>query len=244
MKTNRIGKQLWKPMLIVVILMAAVFSVLADPSGTTISNNSTDPGATITPDNRTDPGGTITTMQLDATQQNQQWKAYIGNMTGTLTLDDSNSQTIFSWDLPASSITGEVYASRTNSISWGDVNCSEQSIIDTEHTALGISSGAVDSINATFNETTHNAIITGGRTIAANTCPATAAFESDTRPSQAAANFQQVLFDDDVSLIYVTPITQDTTSYDGASTVDFQMILADDPTIAATTYYFFAEISG
>src|SRR3989338_5789452 len=41
------------------------------------------------------PGGYIFTMNLDTTQQNKRWKAYVGNVTGKLTLDDASSYTIF-----------------------------------------------------------------------------------------------------------------------------------------------------
>ena len=227
------------------IIAALAFGVLAEPTGTTISSNSTDPGGSSNPSNRSDSGGTITTMVLDAFQQNTKWKAYIGNITGSLTLDDSSGNTIYDWSLNAAGISGEVYVSRASSISWSLIDCAVQGIIDTEHTALSIGGGDADSINATYNYTTHNSIVVAGQTINADACGfATHTFESDTRQAQGSANFQAVLLDDDTNLVYATPISQDTTAYDSSTPVDFQVIVADDPSTADTTYYFYAEIEG
>lgn len=242
------NKQKNKILLLVTILVGLfmlTYSAWADPSGTSISSNSTDPGGTSTAANRSDEGGTITTLVLNAVQQNTKWKAYLGNITGTLTLDDSNGQTIFDWSLAAAGISGEVYVTRASSITWANTNCSTIGTINTEHTALGISGNSVDSINATFNETTHPEIVVAGLTISANQCNyASSTFVSDARQAQASATFPEVLLQDGTNLIYATPINQDQTSYDGSTTADFQLIVADDPTVTDTTYFFYAEIEG
>lgn len=225
-----------------IIAAALMFYAKADPVGTTITFNTTDNGGTSSPSNRSDPGGTITTLVLDAVQQNTKWKAYIGNITGTLTLDDSSGFTIFEWALSASEISGEIYASRASSVSWSLINCSTNTTINTEETAIGFNSSAVDSINTTFNETTHATFVTAGITVTQNTCRATSTYVNETRQAQGSAYFQEILLDDDTNLIYATKIRQDTTGYDNTTSVDFQMILADDPSVTSTTYYFFAEI--
>ena len=218
--------------------------VNADPTGTTITYNSTDYGSTSLPANRTDPGGSITTMVLNAVQQNTKWKAYIGNITGALTLDDSLGNTIFDWTLTASEITGEVYASRASAITWASIGCVTTGIISSEQTALGFTANSVDNLTNTFNETTHQAMITAGITIPANTCRSTATYVNSTRQAQGSAYFQQLLLTDTSNMVYATFINQDLIGYDNSTSVDFQMILADDPTVASTTYYFYAEIGG
>lgn len=234
-----------RPILALLLLFAVVgVFVYADPTGVSITYNSTDSGPTVTAGNDSQPGGTITTMVLNVVQQNSNWKAYIGNITGTLTLDDSNSRTIFDWTLSAASITGEIYASRASSPTWGSVNCSNITTVAAEETALGHTPTAADSIRNTFNETTHTAMTTAGRTMPADSCNATSTFEDDARVTQASANFQELLLHDTTNIIYATAISQDTASYNGSETVDFQMIVADDTSATASTYYFFAEISG
>ena len=228
--------------LIIILLVLAIYTY-ADPTGTTITFNSTDAGADSTPANRSDQGGTITTMGLNAIQQNQQWKAYVGNISGSLTLDDSGGSTIYDWALSASSISGEVYVSRADSPVWTTTNCSNSTTVAAEEATLGISGAAIDSIQNTFNETTHPSFLLAGMNITQNSCNSTATYESDTRPAIASANFPLVLLHDTTNIIYATIINQDTTGYDGVNTFDFQLIVPDNPTASITTYYFFAEIS-
>jgi len=238
------NKKILTLILLVAVFVAASMLVKADPTGTAITFNQTDSGPTTTPANRSDSGGTITTMVLNAVQQNGNWKAYVGNITGTLTLDDSNSRTIFDWTLTASSISGEIYASRSSSPTWSSVNCSNITVVSSEQSALGFTASAADNLTNTFNETTHPAITTAGRTMPANSCNYSAAtYVNDTKQSITGAFFPEVLFMDGSNLIYTTVIRQDTVGYLNTTTYDFQMIVADDPTAASTTYYFFAEIS-
>lgn len=226
----------------VMLLFALASIVFADPSGTSITSNSTNPGRTSSPSNRTDAGGTITTMVMDAVQQDQQWKAYVGNISGSLTLDDSAGNTIYKWSLDAASVTGEIYASRSNSITWSSAACSNYATIQAEQTALNITDSSSDSIKNTFNYTTHPSFSVAGRPIAQNSCNATSTFVSSARQSQATADFPVVLLYDTTNLIYATLITQDKTGYTGSSTYDFQLIVADNPSTTSNTYYFYAEL--
>ncbi|MGV8169315.1 MAG: hypothetical protein ACP5N3_04635 [Candidatus Nanoarchaeia archaeon] len=216
--------------------------VKADPAGATISNNITSTAATYTPDDRADAGGTITTMVLTAVQQDDKWKAYVGNISGSLTLDDSNGFTIYSWALGASEVTGELYVSRDISVAWANINCSSNATMNAEETFLGINSASVDSINRTFNETTHDDIFVAGLTIGQNTCRSTATYVNDTAQSIAAADFPVVLLASGSDVVFTSPLNQNTLSYRNDSNVDFQIIVPDDVTTASTTYYFYVEI--
>jgi hypothetical protein len=227
-------------LLLVLLLAVSAWVVLADPSGTTISSNSTDTGRTSTPSNRTDPGGSITTLNLDAVQQDSQWKAYVGNITGSLRLEDTAGSSIYNWAL--SSMIGEIYVSRSSSITWSTVNCTTATNITAEETALSINSSGVDSIKNTFNTTTHPAFSVAGRSITANSCNATSTLVSGARQPQATADFPELILHDTTNFIYTTIITNDKVGYNGSDTYDFQMIVADNPSTTSNTYYFFAEL--
>jgi len=230
--------------LFVFILALIVFASVAEaePSGVSITSNSTNYGRTSSPGNRTDPGGSITTMVLDAVQQNTQWKAYIGNISGSLKLDDSSGSTIFEWALENAAITGEIYASRSNSVTWGSTACSTLGTITGEQTALSINASASDSIQNTFNMSVHPGFVVAGLSIGANSCSyATSTYVNSARQAQASADFPIILLHDATNLIYTTILNSDTVGYNG-QTYDFQMIVADIPTTAATTYYFYAEL--
>ena len=235
------GRTRWIASLAIALTLLAV-QVHAQPTGTTIEFNETDSPGVTPPDSRTDDGGTITTMVVDALQQNPRWKAYVGNITGSLTLDDSNENTIFSWALDPSAITGEVYASRNSSVSWVDIQCAAVGTITAEESFLGMSGTTVDSLSNTFNETTHPALSVGTSNIAVDTCSSTSTFVDSARQSQGSADFPLILLEDpSENLVYVSPISPETTGYDGASLFDFQMILANDP-LSTTPYYFYVEL--
>src|SRR5690606_17372311 len=99
-----------------IAMMFSINMISAEPAGTLITFNQTVFGQAIDPANRTDDGGSITTLVVDALQQTTRWKAYIGNITGTLTLDDSTGNTIFQWALDETDVTGEIYSSTSNSV--------------------------------------------------------------------------------------------------------------------------------
>jgi len=72
---------------LVVVLSVLSVSVQAVPTGPTIatSSNTTKVSANGSIDNGT--GGRIYTVVLTSEEQNNRWKGYVGNVTGTLVLD-------------------------------------------------------------------------------------------------------------------------------------------------------------
>lgn len=216
--------------------------VFAEPNGVTVVSNTT---ATATPTSAaaiTTAGGSFTTLLLNATTQTLRWKAYVGNITGSLTLQDGANFTIYDWSL--SSPAGEVYASRNNSISWSAIRCGVTSILQTEQTQLNITTTKEDSINRTFNNTIHRGFYVGTTLIQNSTCRAIATYVNNTRQSSAEnATFQEVLLDDTVSIVYATLLEANAQGYNNGQ-FDFQMIVPDsDVNPTPSTYYFWAELS-
>ncbi|MCD6464504.1 hypothetical protein J7L02_03215 [Candidatus Woesearchaeota archaeon] len=209
--------------------------VQALPVGPTLTyiSNST---LTSSPASRTDLQGYIHVITFDVTQQNTRWKAYVGNVTGKLTLDDASGNTIYDWTL--TTIRGEVYASRSSSIEWASINCSNETIIGNEQTALGMTFSQDDSINSTFNRTNKYAMVTASITMPAGTCKSQFTYVNDA--SQESV-FEELLLSDGSNLVYATFINASSTGFDG-STYDFQMIVADRED-TAQTYYFWVELS-
>jgi hypothetical protein len=225
--------------LIVITTIILATNALAQPTGVDISGNITETAGSVPPADRTDEGGTITTMILDVLQQNPRWKAYVGNPTGVLTLDDASGQSIFRWELGAETLTGEVYISRSDAVSWGDIACSNQTLIDDEDVFLGFSGTSADSVNRTFNETTHPTITVG--TTPLDNCRSTSTYVNSTAQPQGSADFPLVLIQDTSNLVYATPINQGSDSYNTGTQAEFQAIVPDQVG-DTTTYYFYAEI--
>src|SRR3989344_3194316 len=172
---------------IFVFLLASAVLVYAAPSGpiVTLISNETKSAAPATKINTT--GGSITIMRLNATTQNPRWKAYVGNVTGTLTLDDANDNSIFQWSLTA--VTGEVYATRASgNINWSGVNCSNLSHIALEEAALN-HTNKDDNITSTFSSQLHNSFYIGTKQIFSNTCFSVHTFVNS---SSQSARFEEV----------------------------------------------------
>ncbi len=226
----------------ILVLLALTVQALAAPTGLDIVFNQTVTPPVAPAGSLTTAGGSFTTLVLNVTMQNPRWKAYVGNITGRLTLDDANQNTIYDWTL--STITGEVYASRNASIDWSSVECANSSTILAEESALNITDSKEDSINNTFNQTIHKGFYVGYTYIQNSTCRAIATYVNDSKqPASENADFQLVLLQSGSTLIYATLLEQDALSYDPNKTFDFQMIVAENEySSTGTTYYFYAEI--
>jgi hypothetical protein len=190
-------------------------------------------------------GGSITTVYLNATTQNLRWKAYVGNITGTLTLDDANDNTLFDWTI--AQINGEIYATRfSGTINWSGVNCSNSTHISLENIALNHTNGD-DNITATFSTQTHQQFFVGTREILANTCYSIHTFVNNTAQS---TRFEEVILYDGTNtsngnIIFATPLERDAHGFDN-NTYDFQMIVPEvglATWASSTAYYFYAELT-
>ncbi len=237
-------RKLLLPLLLALLL--GTLLVYAQPSGPTITFNRTE-NATPRPATVIDSaGGTFTFVNLNATTQNFRWKAYVGNVSGSLVLQDANGYNVYDWT--PSTIAGEVYVSRNNSINWSDIRCANNASIANEQTKLNITTERVDSINTTFNQSIHKQIFVGLVNIPQNGCPAIATFINSTRQTQAVTSeFQEILLrDTNSSLVYATPLEQDAYGYSTGGRFDFQLIVPDYGSELITgqvPYYFYVELS-
>lgn len=217
----------------------------AEPSGGSIISNVTEQSLGRSPDNLTTARGTITTVVISALQQVQHWKAYVGNVTGRFTLDDADGFTIYDWEYGNTSVSGEVFASRNGSIDWGDVACASNDTIHGEETYLNMTASDPTSISRTFNTQTHVGFFVGPIPIVASSCNATATYINDTNQTQAEdIDFQQILLQDDGSLIYATRIADDTSGYTTTEneTFDFQLIVATSAVENPEPIFFYVEL--
>ena len=255
-------------MFILVILVSIIY-VYAAPVGptVTIKGNTTKSAAAgtkvnATGNDTTNPnkaGGFIFTVNLNSVQQNSRWKAYVGNVTGTLTLDDASSYTIYDWAI-TTSLTGEVYATRASgSINWTNINCSYANTTTAEQFALNHTSNPIDNISRTFNKTDNSGFYVGNVQIYASTCPTTNIYVNDSSPTND--NFEEVLLYDGGpiynlssyptgfgNVVYTTIIEENADGYRGQvnETYDFQMIVPEvalSDWVSSTAYYFYVELT-
>ncbi len=233
-------------LIVLLIFLLSISFVASVPSAPVITYSSNTTYTSGIVNRSTDAKGTITTITLDSKQQDFKWKAYVGNVSGTLALANAGGTSIYDW--AAGTPTGEVYISRFSNINWASIDCAIAASWNAEHTALGITGTASDSINATFNYTTH-AAVTVGTNPARSNCQSTATYVNGLRsnnPMGPAADFQEILLRDTATvgdhMIYAGRIDDNTVGYDGAN-YDFQMIVAENESATIpTTYFFWVEL--
>jgi hypothetical protein len=224
-------------MLVFALFLPSVLAV----DGVTILSNTTETRNASSAASIATVGGSFTTMLLNVTSQTLRWKAYVGNVTGKITLDDSTSKTIYDWT-PAA-IAGEVYATRASSINWTAIGCADPSVIAAEQTHMKLDN-ASDSLNRTFNLTIHKTFYVGVQLIANSTCPAIATYVNDTAQAPSEnANFQEILLNSSTNLIYTTLLEPGTLGFD-LNRYNFQMIVPEDATTnTPTPYFFYVELT-
>lgn len=231
--------------LIFILMFVAIMGqyVVGQPTGATIVYNTTDQIAAVPASSLATAGGSFTTLVLNGTFQTQKWKAYVGNVTGILSLDDATQNTIYDWSLVT--ISGEVYVTRNDSVDWSTIGCAQDSTIATEQTFLNINANSVDSINNTFNESVHQEFYVGTTQILASNCKAIATYINDSKQvSDENANFQEVLLEDvDGNAVFASIIEDALLGYNEGA-FDFQLIVPEDETTSVPNeYYFYVEIS-
>jgi hypothetical protein len=219
-------------------------AALALPGGAGVENISATSAATRAPGSRDDPRATITTIILNAVQQDQYWKAYVGNISGKLSLDDAVGNTIYDWSITTSK-NGQVFVSRGNTVNFANLSCVNSSNLNNENTFFSF--GASDNVNVTFGQTSHGSIAILGTTqvIAQNTCNSTATYLNNvSQTMNGNQKFQEILLQDDgTNVVYATIIDANTTGFDGKA-YDFQMIVPEKASGAATSYYFYTQLTG
>jgi hypothetical protein len=189
-------------------------------------------------------GGTIYTVNLNGNTQNNRWKAYVGNVTGKLVLDDSDGYTIYDWTV-TSAIRGRVYATRTSaSISWGVINCSNSGNISLEEAAMDHVNNPSDNISATFDLRDNKGFFIGSVPIYENTCYTTNLFFDSVAPGNDA--WEEVVLYDGANIVYGVAVDDNNNSYHTGLKADFQILLPEKGTTgwqSSTAYYFYVELT-
>ncbi|MFH0978190.1 MAG: hypothetical protein V1837_02700 [Candidatus Woesearchaeota archaeon] len=190
-----------------------------------------------------DQRGTINTVLLNLTQQSSKWKAYIGNITGRISLDDADNYTIYDWTMGV--VSGEVYATRSSTtVNWNNIRCAKIPDVETEQAALKQSALSSDCINRTFLDITHPAFYAGPTYISNSICNKSAnLYRNDVAN---AFTWHEVLLHDGTNIVYTAIINATRQGYNPNKYHDFQMLVAENgsegvPTV--NTYYFYVELT-
>ena len=249
-RENAFNKLIFSIVLIATAVLSIAIANAATPEGPTVTyvSNSTRAvnasaivnitgGASLNTS-----GGYIFAINLNAFQTNSRWKAYYGNVTGTLTLDDAAGSTIYRWPI-SSTLTGNVYATRSaTTVTWASINCASVAQIETENNAIS-HTNPNDNITQTFNSTNHTSFTVAGATL--SNCRSTSTFVNDNPQNQSYNDtFPEIVAYDGTSIVYATRIETNKNNYATVPS-DFQLLLPENGLAnwaSSIAYYFYVEL--
>jgi hypothetical protein len=213
-----------------------------------------------TPDDVEAEAGNVTELQLTAIATTKSWQGYYGNISGQISLEDTQGNVFYNWTSVEPK--GEIYASTTNTIEWTNITCfnwTGQSItVETEEARYGITDDQGDGIDETYGSSgldknffVGSRNITGVSNDVGATCQTTNTFQYGLQG--VSDQFENVLLTDNAGALVFTTVIEnndannatDINGFDNAPH-DFQLMVAEDghdgQEDTTTTYYFWAEI--
>ena len=185
--------------------------------------------------------GNITGLEIFGESVTQTWQGYFGNVSGSITLENSAGNVMYNWTL--ASPEGEIYASPGNNVNWASIECFNWTAEGVgQETLYNIGQNDADGINETFDNTVHTNFATGTISFTSGDCMSTEIFAEG---GQTEATFDEVLLWDGSDLVFAALLEEDVVGYDGVSH-DFQMIVVEDGhngDSSTTPYYFYVELA-
>lgn len=247
--------EMWLLLAMMLISSASIALAAAQPEGpTTLTVEATSRRTAVTSPTITALAGNVTQLTVAGTTVTQTWQGYYGNVTGTITLDDANNNTMYDWSL--ASPEGEIYAANAT-VDWtsGNVKCYDLNMSDTGDSSFvtlaeleahyGLATDDIDGIDETFPEGTGYDTFYVGEYLIDATCPTTQTYNGS--EVKSASSFQEVMLYDNTSDMMVwTGIIEETEPV-GFNDLrwDFQMLVGENGhngNTATTTYYFYVEL--
>jgi hypothetical protein len=184
-------------------------------------------------------GGNITWVQVTHNQQTRVWQGFVGNVSGSIALNDAANETLYSWTLI--NVSGEIFASRNSTVNWNLVSIQNDCTVDESLTGT-----RSDRVNRTFNASSN---VRGYQivnlVVNASTICAALPFVNNTRQASTTL-FENTILTTGTTpngnkSIYVGWLENGISGFDGQD-YNFQLIVPINQTSGFTTYYMYAEL--
>jgi hypothetical protein len=183
--------------------------------------------------------GNVTELSINATGVTTSWQGYYGNVTGTLVLADSSGNNFYDWNVSIPS--GEVYASRNDTVTWTAINCTNTTEVSQEETYLGQTATDPDSVTNTYSLTSHPSFLVGTANMTG--CYSTHAYDNE---SGQATGFWQVLLSDTAEhTVYTTILDSSVLTGFNNRPWNFELLVGENGKAGnegTTPYYFYVEL--
>ena len=223
--------------LLIAMVVGVAVAVTAIPEGAQVFIGRAETRGTQVAQNATAEAGNVTEVNITSNSQTQAWQGFFGDVNGSLVLEDASGDTFYSWNL--SNTSGEVYASRNNTIDFSTVAVVADCGLDNDITGTDLS----DSANNTYSANNSKFFAVG--TIQINESQTCGTNPYVTGSPQSVDFFNAILVEDvttNDSTIYVALIEPAATAgYDGAS-YRYQLLVPVNRTSGFSIYSFYAEL--
>ena len=224
-------------LVIVAIMLLAISAAAAyaQPLGAQVAIGLEERGNVtgFTPGSAPAAGGNITNINITGFTITESWHGFYGQIraNSSIVLEDSAGFRMYAWAFNASG--GEIYASRSNAVTWATIAAQNDCTTDEALTGTGS-----DRTNLTFTPSANTLFNVGTVTIGAGTACTTNTYVNS---APQAATFEEVILTDTVNSVYAGLLEVDSTGFDNGA-YDFQIIVPDNRTSVVETYYFYVEL--
>ncbi|MCW8966568.1 MAG: hypothetical protein OQK82_07780 [Candidatus Pacearchaeota archaeon] len=186
--------------------------------------------------------GNVTELNIFGYTVTQSWQGYFGNVSGTIQLSDSADNVMYNWS--ALSPEGEIYASTSDSVNWGGIECFNfTSEGESLESYFGILSDDVDGVDETFSYSNgHDLFYTNNIAFEEGVCMSTQLY--DNSGGGVDDYFEEVLLWDGGDVVFASLLEDDVLGFDGRGH-DFEILVLEDghgDNNEVTDYYFYVEL--
>jgi hypothetical protein len=210
---------------IVAVALILVISMTASADPVASGSNNATGGAIINVDH------------ISAITQTYNWAGYYGDVGGKLRLGTDNAK-MYEWTTIADT-GGEVYASTSDSITWGSIVGESGAHVDSNLSYLADKS---DSTTITFGSL-NSALNVGNVLIEAGNASATHMYVNGLAQT---SDFEEVILTDGTNTVWTAIISPNKDGFESDTTThDYQMIVPEDGSgnTNTQTYYFYVELT-
>lgn len=232
-------KKVFLLMTVLGLMYTGITSVFGVQGATSINAGTTSRASFVNSSTATIPveAGNVTELNITGTAVTTHWAGFYGEITGDITLSTSDGSVFYNWS-GLGALSGEVFASTDNAVSWSSIGCADVTDISTIETALGILPTDADRINATYTSTAHPDFSVGGAPL--STCYSTNAYTDG--GLDPTAFYQVLLADGESDAVYTTLINESLTGFNNAAH-DFQLLVGESDAAGSSALYFYLELS-
>ncbi len=181
--------------------------------------------------------GNVTELNISGTAISEHWAGFFGDITGSVTLQTSDGSVFYNWS-GLNALSGEVFASTSNAVSWNGIGCASAGEVTAIETALGIAATDADTIGLTYNSLSPSFTVAG---TALSNCNSTNTYVNN-GVKDPSTFYQVLLTDTGGTAVYTTLINQSTQGFDG-SNHDFQLLVGESDAAGVTPMYFYLELN-